>query len=380
MQEFKVHHKQTKYASAANPIADTIAGYDSTAYGSNYSTFYDDMLGEASLRVHDKCSSYNSAANVLAQQAEKPQNFNRLNDSFIKFLLGVVSQSEPLTLSLINDIVETDVGIALTVPKGLSLSHPHFTSVKLINTEQPAYSHEEKHSVLDIVGIMDNGTLVDIEVQVEADSSFSHRTTYYAASLLRDQGKRGVAYTAIRPVISINILNWVKRPSTERYISMAAFSYVDEHELEDNLIIKYDIELPKAKLSDYRKLRRSDAWIAYFNGHTSETVWKEMIALEPALEEAKRREELFWSDFERRLAYFREEEGKRLYQYRMQQAKQEAMQQGHEEGRAEGIQQGIQENSSHIGKLMLSKGYPKEEISELTGLSLEEIEQLAHQE
>ena len=50
--------------------------------------------------------------------------------------------------------------------------------------------------------------------------------------------------------------------------------------------------------------------------------------------------------------------------------------QGLAEGRAEGRAQGLAEGSKDIAAKMIKKGYDLKEISELTGLELDEIEKL----
>ena len=50
--------------------------------------------------------------------------------------------------------------------------------------------------------------------------------------------------------------------------------------------------------------------------------------------------------------------------------------QGLAEGRAEGRAQGLAEGSKDIAAKMIKKGYDLKEISELTGLALDEIEKL----
>ena len=54
----------------------------------------------------------------------------------------------------------------------------------------------------------------------------------------------------------------------------------------------------------------------------------------------------------------------------------EGLAQGHAEGRVQGFAQGLAESSKDIAAKMIKKGYDLKEISELTGLALDEIEKL----
>ena len=60
----------------------------------------------------------------------------------------------------------------------------------------------------------------------------------------------------------------------------------------------------------------------------------------------------------------------------MHQAREEAMEQGIKQGRIEGIAQGEVSKALEMAKTMKDKDYSIAEISELTGLSVEEIEKL----
>ena len=53
-----------------------------------------------------------------------------------------------------------------------------------------------------------------------------------------------------------------------------------------------------------------------------------------------------------------------------------ATKQGLEKGFKQGIEQGISQNQEENARCMLKKGYPLEDIAEITGLSLESIHSL----
>ncbi len=60
----------------------------------------------------------------------------------------------------------------------------------------------------------------------------------------------------------------------------------------------------------------------------------------------------------------------------IQQGIQQGMQQGMQQGIQQGMQQGVQEGKQEDAKIMLQKGYPIDDIIEITGLSKEEIQKL----
>ena len=56
---------------------------------------------------------------------------------------------------------------------------------------------------------------------------------------------------------------------------------------------------------------------------------------------------------------------------------QEGEQKGIQEGLQQGIQQGLQEGIQQVALNMLSKGMSAEEISDLTGLTVEQVQHLS---
>ena len=56
--------------------------------------------------------------------------------------------------------------------------------------------------------------------------------------------------------------------------------------------------------------------------------------------------------------------------------KEEGLKEGHKKGRAEGREEGAKQKSFDIAKRMLEKGIDIETISELTGLTAEEVSRL----
>ena len=59
-----------------------------------------------------------------------------------------------------------------------------------------------------------------------------------------------------------------------------------------------------------------------------------------------------------------------------EEGKEEGIEEGRIEGRAEGIEEGSKQKAYEIAKKMLKKGNSIEDICDITGLSIEEIEKL----
>ena len=112
-----------------------------------------------------------------------------------------------------------------------------------VNVEQ--LKPEEKGGRLDLQATLNNGIVVNIDLQMENEYNIEKRTAYYSSKVLARETKRGTKYKDIDQVIMINILNY-ELLGFDEYISKTAI-VLDEH--RDFEVIKnlqwYFIELPK---------------------------------------------------------------------------------------------------------------------------------------
>ena len=98
---------------------------------------------------------------------------------------------------------------------------------------------------------MNDGTQVDIEVQVCPFKLMAERSLYYWSKMYSEQLEKGAEYKKLKKAIWHNIYNLLNVKSHKK--------------LTDHIEIHF-LELPKFTLKDMRKIRTSEAWIAYFSG------------------------------------------------------------------------------------------------------------------
>lgn len=77
---------------------------------------------------------------------------------------------------------------------------------------------EEKGGRLDLLAELNDGILVDIEMQVEKQTDFLERTARYAYKMLSQEAGNGLKYGKMKQTILINILDFEIFPTNE-YIS-----------------------------------------------------------------------------------------------------------------------------------------------------------------
>ena len=65
-----------------------------------------------------------------------------------------------------------------------------------------------KLGILDIKAVLDNETIIDIEIQIINNYNMIERTLYYWSGLYYNQLKKGEDYKEVKKVITINILDY----------------------------------------------------------------------------------------------------------------------------------------------------------------------------
>ena len=122
-----------------------------------------------------------------------------------------------------------------------------------------------------------------------------------------------------------------------------------------------------------RKIRASEAWIAYFSGKYSKKELEEIAMTTPAIKEAVEFEDTFLQDKIERRAYEQREKAIRDYYSYMSAFKEEGLQQGLQEGLQQGLQQGLQEGIRKVAINLLKANMSIDFISQNTGLNEQEI-------
>lgn len=116
-------------------------------------------------------------------------------------------------------------------------------SAEVKNPELPRDFFDEKGSYLDILVQLDDGTLLDVEMQCARHDAFRERALYYWASVYSSQLEAGHDYGALGPVISILFLDY-------REFASQQFHQVFQLRSEQEVLFSahaeiHTVELPK---------------------------------------------------------------------------------------------------------------------------------------
>ena len=160
-------------------------------------------------------------------------------------------------------------------------------TVTIKNPEIIPYEREDKRGLLDIKAETDDGTVLDIEMQMEDKKNAEERGTLYAGNLITGQLQVGDDYKKLKKsiVIFITNYNFLKRNSyhsigkikfdktlKEEYVDMG---YKTEDEEASKYIEFHYIELPKYKKKTQSEFTKLDQWMCVFTNRKGEMMLAE---------------------------------------------------------------------------------------------------------
>ena len=254
--------------------------------------------------------------------------------------------------------------------------------IKITNPEIIPYEKGEKRGLLDIKAEINDGTMIDVELQMKNEKNTEERATEYMGKMISEQLQVGEDYQNLKKsiVIFITNYNFLKRNSYHsvgrmKFDKTLKDEYVDMgFKIEDEIASKYIevhyIELPKFKKRELSKFTKLDQWMCIFTQN------KEGIML--AEKENKEIEKAINTlDFLSKDPKERERHNSIVMaEYNRLVSEQNFFEEGKEKGRKEGKIEGKREEKIEIVKKMLKEKLSIEMIEKLTGLSKEEIEKI----
>ena len=238
-------------------------------------------------------------------------------------------------------------------------------------------ARDEKGGRLDLQAQLNNGIIINIELQIKNENNMENRTLFYGAKTISREVKRGTDYKDIEQVIMINILDY-QMLGFDEYVTVTV---VDKHrEFEIMKGIKwYFIELPKFRKAHPNMNEKLNQWLAFIDDYDKGVI--EMAEQKnKILERARIEMNYLTGDRElRRLAELREKwemDYADTMVYGREKGLEEGRREGRQEGRREGKIEGARQKQLEIAKRLLKKGMKMEEIQEITELEKREIENL----
>lgn len=304
-----------------------------------------------------------------------------------------------------------------------SLLGKKFKIHRFLESEGNQEDEDDKYNRVDILAESEDGQLCIIEVQNSREHTYFHRMLYGVSKAITEYIGYGSPYESVRKVYSINIV-YFELGQGKDYVYHGKTEFIGEHEPHDKLKLSIrqnekffgikDIEIKKRKspgdlypeyyilrVNDFDKIATTplDEWIEFLKtGNINSN------ATAAGLAEARERLRVDALSKEEKQSYYRHLDAVRHmkslfdtsrddgYQEGMAEGLEKGLAEGLEKGLAEGIEKGLEkglekgiekgraegekEKAKEIALNLLSFNTPTDIISQSTGLSKEEIENL----
>jgi predicted transposase/invertase (TIGR01784 family) len=150
-------------------------------------------------------------------------------DFAFKFIFGS-EQNKDILIDFLNATINGDETI---------------TNITLLNPFNMKEYIDDKLSILDVKAQLDNGTFVNVEVQLLNQKDMKNRTLYYWSKLYSSQLSESENYFKLKKTIAINILNFVLLDETQKYHTTYHLQEDKEGFQLTELMEIHMIEIPK---------------------------------------------------------------------------------------------------------------------------------------
>ena len=298
--------------------------------------------------------------------------YDPTNDLLFKFVFGR-EERKNITLQLINDILGRDGDDA-------------FVDLQFRNTEFSPEKQSDKLGRLDIFGILNDGSRIDIEMQVINRRNMEKRTLFYWSHMYLhfDTLRSGDDYGALKPAISINILRYNFLPQDNPHAAYVLYNPKTQHRLTEDLEIHF-LEIPKYKNKPVQSMDRIEKWLAYFANKLDEKEKEELAMKDTAIKDAMQASDRYIMDDAAYREYIARESA--IWDYNSDlkanlaegraQGLAEGLAEGRAEGRAQGRAEGRAQEQERTALDMLRDNMDISLIMKYTKLSAERIAELA---
>ncbi|WP_299244565.1 Rpn family recombination-promoting nuclease/putative transposase [uncultured Brachyspira sp.] len=292
--------------------------------------------------------------------------FNVLNDYFIRYLFAKEGH-EDILKDLINSV-------------RIDSNQEPFEYIEVLNSFNLKENILDKESIVDVKAKTKSGETIIIEIQRIGNQSFIYRSLYYWAKSYYTNLKSKDIYSDLTPVISINILDFNLIKDSDKPHSCYFIKELETNHILTNHLEIHFLELKKFNNNNNNLYEGLSDWFKFLNSKDKlEDTMEVLVKKNPIMKEVYDEYNKFvksndlyngYSNYERdyfNVLMLNEERIKGI---------EEGREEGIKEGMQKGIEKGIKETQISMAKNMKIKNMDINLISELTGLSIKEIEKL----
>ena len=263
------------------------------------------------------------------------------------------------------------------------------TICKLLESESNQESEFDKYNRVDLLAEDSKGTLLLFEIQNNTEYAYFQRMLFGTSKLVTEYINRGGGYDDIRKIYSINIVYFNLGCGTDFvYHGKTEFRGLHNNELlrlSPFQRQRFEVDEVSQLYPEYYILRVNDfnrwskvpleQWIYFLNtGEIPDD------ATAPGLQEARARLQLDKLSKAELEAYYRHLDNVVILRSNIYTEREEGRLEGRLEGRMEGLEEGLEKGEKKkaldIARKLKSKGMFAADISDLTGLPIDEINEL----
>ena len=259
-------------------------------------------------------------------------------------------------------LVKSLLNALLPLDEGKQIEHVEYMPVELV-PENPG----KKNSIVDVRCRETGGRHFIVEMQMNWNNEFQRRVVLNASKAVVKQLDEGEDYTLLQPVYSLNLINDVGFDAgpDEFYHDYAIVNVEHTDRIIEGLRFVF-VELPKFKPQTIAEKKMAVLWLRFLTeiDEATEQVDAELLENPDTAEALQILEKSAYSEGQ---LY--------AYEYFWDAVVNErvAIEGGYKRGRAEGREEGRAEERIVNARKMKAKGFPIEDISDITGLTIEEI-------
>ena len=282
-------------------------------------------------------------------------------DSNVKYLNPKADLTFKLVFGEHPDLVMSLLNALLPLADNELITHVEYITPEMV-PENPA----KKNSVVDVRCYDQMGRQFIVEMQMEWNESFKNRVVLNASKAVVRQLKKNEDFKLVHPVYSLNLINDVGFDAgpDEFYHDYAIVNVEHTDRIIEGLRFVF-IELPKFKPKTISEKKMAVLWLRFLTEISEQTKEAPAELLENA-EISKALSIVEKSAFNDAQLYAYEQFWDAVY------VEKALIEGGYNKGRAEGIEKANRENA----RKMKAKGYKADDIAEITGLSVSEIDAL----
>ena len=229
----------------------------------------------------------------------------------------------------------------------------------LIPSELRRESPDDKLGILDVMVELDDGSKLNMEMQVPYFEFWTNRVLFYECKVYTGQIKKGEPYETLKPCIHVSILDFIHFPEDKRCYRKIAFCDVETGKQYTNLMELHILELKKLPEEDQNE-EGVIRWMRFLSGKTKKE-FEDMAKKDEYIEEAYNELKKLSLDEQKRLEYEARERALHDYNTQMNSAERRVKRAALKE----------------LIRKKLDKGMSPEAIAEFLELDTDEVMELA---